>query len=364
MAILGILMTLIIQVIGGVSSAWKTNSGRTAAFTNARAGVDALSRNLSQATLNTYLAYADAQGNPVPLVNPSFKHASATTARQRTPTQYLRMSELHFITGETASIFQTGGISGPRTIGQSVFFQMPGGIVERTDNRPKESLLNVIGYYIEFGSNADYLPSTTTDSAKPRYRYRLMEVLQPAERNLIYESTCELDPSSGLPVYVHDLRWINNLGLNQAAGSKNPLADNVLALAFLPKVSPLQQSGGAANALSPDFSYDSRDWEKTNGSNRPLWRNQLPPLMEMILICVDEPSAIKMEARFGGPGGTQPPAEASEFRAAVDLTQYFKDPLKISDDIAAIEKGLGSLGLNYRTFRTDIAMDGSKWTDL
>jgi uncharacterized protein (TIGR02599 family) len=301
----------------------------------------------------------------VPLVNPSFKHASATAARDRTPTQYLRMSELHFITDQTSRIFQEAGVSGLQTVGQSVFFQMPGGIVERSDNRPKESLLNVIGYYIEFGSDADYLPAPTTGSAKPRYRYRLMEVLQPAERNLIYESTCELDGSSGLPVYTHDLRWIKALNLNQASATKNPLAENILILALLPKLSPLQGSGGAANTLSQDFSYDSRDWEKPSGGPlHPLWRNQLPPIMELVMICVDEPSALKMEKLYGGSNGSQPPAEAAEFRAAVNLATYFQNPLEISKDIAEIEKGLGKLGLNYRTFRTDISMDGSKWTDL
>lgn len=366
MAVMALIMVLIGQMFSAVSKSWKSSSGRAASFAAARAAFEAMSRNLSQATLATYLSYADKDGRPVPLINPSFKPSSGTVNRASVPTQYLRMSELHFITDRATKLFADAAISGLVTPGQAVFFQAPTGFVQEQDNRPKASLLNVLGYYIEFGDDDAFKPGAVKSLVVPRSRYRLMEVAQPAERNAIYESTCELD-SQGLAKYAYDLRWLARLILSapgdptQPLLEKQPLAENIITMALLPRLSPFQST--KLNELTNDFSYDSRAWEDTSMSSDARLRNQLPPLIELIVVSIDEPSAQRLAAQYGGSDGSSPPFADGTVRAAVDLDALFNDPTKLEDDIKSLEAGLASLHVSYRIFRTGVAMHGAKWTD-
>ena len=366
MAVMALLMVVIGGMFSAVSKSWKSNTGRAASFAAARAAFESMSRNLSQATLATYLSYADSSGNPVPLINPSFKLASGTIDRSSVPTQYLRMSELHFITDNAAKLFTAAGVSGLVTTGQAVFFQAPTGFVQLQDNRPKASLLNVLGYYIEFGSDDTFKPGAVSTLVPMRSRYRLMEVAQPAERNGIYESTCELDSSTGLAKFSYDLRWLAKLILVSPTPStpleKQPLAENIISIALLPRLSPAQSTNPAE--LTSDYSYDSRAWEpSSNKSEDSRHRNQLPPLIELVLVAIDEPSAQRLAQLYGGTDGSSPPFANGTVRAKVDLDTLFKDPTKLEADILTLEDGLNKLQVSYRVFRTTVAMHGAKWTD-
>ncbi|MEI8310054.1 MAG: Verru_Chthon cassette protein C [Verrucomicrobiota bacterium] len=364
MAVMALIMVVIGGMFSAVSKSWKSSSGRAASFAAARAAFEAMSRNLSQATLATYLSYADSSGNPVPLINPSFKPASGSVTRSSVPTQYLRMSELHFITDRAAKLFAAAGISGLVPAGQAIFFQAPTSFVQAQDNRPKASLLNVMGYYIEFGADDAFKPGAVNSLVASRQRYRLMEVAQPAERNGIYESTCELD-AQGLAKYTYDLRWLARLILVTPTDStpleKQPLAENVITMALLPRLSPFQSANLAE--LTKDFSYDSRAWEVTGSGGDPRLRNQLPPLIELVIVAIDEPSAQKLAGLYGGADGSAPPFADAAVRAKVDLDALFKDPTKLETDIKSLEDGLNNLQVNYRVFRTTVAMHGAKWTE-
>lgn len=366
MAVMALIMVLIGQMFSAVSKSWKSSSGRAASFSAARAAFEAMNRNLSQATLATYLSYADSSGKPVPLINPSFRPATGNVTRTSVPTQYLRMSELHFLTGKAADLFAKADISGLVTTGHATFFQAATGFVQKQDNRPKASLLNVLGYYIEFGGDDAFKPGAVAAFVPSRSRYRLMEVAQPAERNGIYESTCELD-GNGLAVFTYDLRWLARLILTASSApsqppvEKQPLAENVIALALLPRLSPLQSD--RPDELTKDFSYDSRAWEDPAKSADSRLRNQLPPLVELVLVSIDETSAQKLAELYGGPDRSSPPFANATVRAKVDLDALFRDPTELEDDIKTLEDGLGALQVNYRVFRTTVGMHGAKWTD-
>src|ERR1700727_401947 len=56
-AILLILMVIIFQIIQLVTQAWKGGSQATGAMQQARVAFERMTRNLSQATLNTYYSY-------------------------------------------------------------------------------------------------------------------------------------------------------------------------------------------------------------------------------------------------------------------------------------------------------------------
>ena len=132
-------------------------------------------------------------------------------------------------------------------------------------------------------------------------------------------------------------------------------------MALLPRLSPAQSTNPAE--LTTDYSYDSRAWEVTGSSGDPRLRNQLPPLIELVLVAIDEPSAQKLAQLYGGTGGSLPPFADGTVRAKVDLDTLFKDPTKLEADIQTLEDGLNQLQVSYRIFRTTVAMHGAKWTD-
>lgn len=332
-------------------------------FQAARAAFESMTRNLGQATLQSYQGYADSAGNPIPLINPSYQLPGGVS-RNRVPTQYLRQSELHFLSGPAADIFQRAGISGPVVSGHGAFFQAPAGFSSNSIYQLNQSLLNVCGYYVQFGNN-EQVPAFVQSSANapgPMTRYRLMEVRQSSEANAIYSSTCELD-SSGLPKTSYDLRWVNELDLS-TVDSRHVLADNVILLFFLPKLSPgeeqLNGGPGDGSYLAPRYHFDSRSWETGYGGSAaalPLTRNRLPPIVEVVMVAIDERSAARLEERFGS--GGQPPLENATVRSQLGLDSGFQNASSLhgdSGDLARLEKGLDGLGLNYRIFQTEVRL--------
>src|ERR1700677_4331589 len=63
MAILGLIMAIVLSMTQQTSSLWKNTSGKIEGFRNARTAFDAMTRTLSQATLQTYYDYQDSHGN-------------------------------------------------------------------------------------------------------------------------------------------------------------------------------------------------------------------------------------------------------------------------------------------------------------
>ena len=99
-AVLSMIMVLLLQSISSSSTLWTRTTGTVQAFQAARAAFESMTRNLTQATLQNYYGYADSSGNPVPLINPSFKLSSGNgLKRAQIPAKYLRASELHFVCG-------------------------------------------------------------------------------------------------------------------------------------------------------------------------------------------------------------------------------------------------------------------------
>lgn len=363
MVVLSIIMLLLFQTLSSSSTIWTRSTGKMQTFQAARAAFESMTRNLGQATLQSYQGYADAAGNPIPLINPSY-HLPGGVSRNRVPTQYLRQSELHFLSGPAEDIFQRAGISGPSTSGHGIFFQAPSGYSSNSAYQLNQSLLNVCGYYVQFGDN-EQVPAYVKSSANAPGvipRYRLMEVRQSSEANAIYSSTCELD-SSGLPASNYDLRWVNDLDLATVT-NRHVLADNVILLFFLPKLSSgeekLYGAPGDGSYLSPLYQFDSRSWEAGyNGAAAalPLTRNRLPPIVEVVMVAIDERSAARLEERFGS--GGKGPLENATVRGQLGLDSGFQNATSLhgdNGDLARLEKGLDALGVNYRIFQTEVRL--------
>jgi uncharacterized protein (TIGR02599 family) len=273
MVVLILIMVIALSMADATSRLSSQNTARLKSFQAARAAYEQMTRKLNQATLNTYWDY----DNPV------------------TPTAYKRQSELHFISGPVSlSLMQTVFANATNISTHAIFFQAPLGNVSNITNSSLDNLLNACGYYIQFGTNSS-LPPFLQSVVPPTYRYRLMEWQPPSEKLGIYQWT------SGNPNY-DGVDWISQPSTSLVDNSY-PLAENIIALVLLPMLSPQDASlpANPSTSLTTNYVYDSRGQPGT--IPQPAIQNQLPPLVEVMMVAIDDTSA----KRLANKHGTLPP---------------------------------------------------------
>ena len=323
-AILVVLMLVIFQITQTTGRVWKKSTMQISSLQNARAAFESMTRRLSQATLNVYYGYDDLSD----------------------PRHYLRRSELHFICGNGLVEEQITG---------AVFFQAPLGYTDAPGTYGHmENGLNACGYYVKYGEDPA-VPEFLQNLANPlpkKYRFRLMEYFQPTQKLGIYTPNNGVGGNS-LP--GHGGGWIQ-----PDASNTRVLAENVVALIVMPMLSTKDLDGDEP-PLSSDFWYDSREGAvDASGKIRfPQGEttHQLPPILQVTMVVIDEDSAIKMGNPMTAPN--------------LGLTSLFQQTSKLPDDISALEKVLSAksgniagngIPLNYYVFQTNVAIRGAKWS--
>lgn len=331
MTVLTILLLIVTNVISETQKAWSQASSRTTQFREARAAFDLITRNLSQATLNTYWDY----------------HRDSTTDLTVPPSRYERKSELAFICGPASTVLPTSGGTVPT---HAIFFQAPLGVTQDGANAGLSNLLCGRGYFVVYGNDAPFLPAFLS-ATSAKNGYRLMEYSPPAERNKVY-----------LPSYrpmERSTAWFDSDALSQITAGESattrsptrPIAENIIALIISPRLSP-REAGAAGNltSIAPNYFYDSTRTDNQTGSNPQGTQHLIPPLVEVTMVALDGPSAEKLELK--GHGSSIPDAAGASFTSA---NSY-------DGDIRALEGYLIQQRLNYRIFRTTIGMRSSKWS--
>jgi len=283
---------------------WLDSRNTTQAFQTAANTFETLTRSLSQAVLQTYWSYD----------NPSL------------PQKYVRASELHFILGSTSALLGVNTNSYP---GSAVFFQAPMGKSQAGLGSQLPSRLNAVGFFTGFGDTPN-LPHVLQPIIQPRYRYRLFEWKEPTDRLGVYLS------DQGTAWFKQPLS-----GEIQTNTDVVPLGENIIGLYAV------VQYPEAGNKWGQSFSYDSRDKTSTDTFN------QLPPQIQVALVAIDEPSAMRLAARYGANPPPISPPDGS-----------FTDPAHFDDDLTAWEQSLRNHDphVNCRIFRTTIQIPNSRWS--
>lgn len=299
-AVLVIILGVIFSITQQTSAAWKSASSKIETFQRARAAFEAITQTLGEATLFNYYDYEyDSNQNPK---------------------RYYRKSDLHFISGKSLVSAQ---------LTQAVFFQTPAGYSSSQSYQNLESLLNACGFFVTYSiddSRPDFLASLPSQP-KARYRFRLMEFLQPSQNLAVYAS------SSGTG-------WFTS-AIASPAPPVRQIADNVIALVIIPRTS----QGGE---LTTDYEYDSRSWTPTSGGTQPATSNQLPPLVEVVMVAIDESSAARWCTGSSAP--------------ALVAGSLFGNPSSLQIDLDTLAGSLAEKHITYRIFRTTVALRNAKWS--
>ena len=344
--VLAILMVVVSMALDQTQKVVHSSKGKAEQFRDARLAFELLTRNLSQATLNTYWDYYySATGTNQPPVG-------ATTV---IPSAYLRQSELQFLTDLTPHLLGQTTSGGPAAHpGHAVFFQAPLGA--SVSYVGLSGLLNARGYYVEFGDDSLDRPGFLNTSTTPlKYRYRLLEYRPPAE-----QVSANGVNYVGDAIYNTPSTWYQQNTTN----ATRVVADNVVLLLLSPQVTPdmAQTAQKTATWIAPNYRYNSLDADNstpqvdaptTSGSGAVSQGTQhlLPPLMCVTMVAIDEASAQRWAA--------------SRNNQAVDILgesgATFAMAAQYSSDLSLLKTYLTEQKLNYHVFTSTIVLRNAKW---
>lgn len=321
MTILVMLMLMLLSMTGAVQRTWSYTTSKIEQFRNAREGFETITRKLSQATLNTYWDYD-----------------SATA-----PTKYQRQSELRFISGNAQTL--TGSAIAPT---HSIFFVAPLGFVSDAKYQGLSNLLNTWGYFIEYSDDSQLRPPFITTTMTPyRSRFRLLEMMGPSETMPLYKYT------SGNSTY-NAPTWFTDV-LNGTPRPARVVAENVIALVILPKLAPGEDATGTK--LAPNYSYDST---ASNSDPTINPKNQLPPVVMVTMVAVDEPSFSNYLFRLKSGTPRTDLGLDTLFKTAGDLTDASKPGY--AQDLGVLQNKLVAKKINFRVFSTNVSIKAAKWS--
>lgn len=352
LAVLTILLLINAQVIGQVQATWSASNARVSQFREARTAFDIITRNLSQATLNTFMDYQT-----------NYLATAASTSGTSTggPGSYVRKSNLQFVCGNASTLVPAGG-GASNLPGHAVFFQAPLGVTENPNYVGLDRLLCARGYFVQFSSDQFFKPAFLP-SGNLRYRYRLMEYSPPAEKNKIHSLT----PNASGAV---DGGWFTDAGaamsITETAtniSATRPVADNILTLLISPRREPTaaeatsgsKETAAGPTSIAPAYAYNSAQIVGATTTATQGTQNLLPPLVRVVLVAIDEKSADRLDQQnaTGGSGGTPPFGNT--------LSTPFTQAYQLDTEIAALVKILSAKGVNYRVFSATVQLRGAKW---
>jgi uncharacterized protein (TIGR02599 family) len=369
-AVTVILVGILLQITTLAGTTVTLSTQKLSAFASARTAFDVLTRNLSQATLNTYLDYyGTTTGGGRTLVrrtdaNSDINNSSTASNGQTTttatflPVTFGRASDLQFLIQANQQ---------NPNYGQEVYFQAPRSYSTDPSIQSVSSLLNACGYYVQFGNSDLFEPGavyTKEQAGKipAKYRYRLMQGFEPTESLQVFAAVDSALAGSGTTT-DSSATWLTNIKNGSGKGSVDvtPLADNVIALVVWPRLSVNDDPTGelllpASHAYSYDSQANVAPTANISGTGaaytQVLAADQLPPDVQVTMVVLDEASALRMQ----GASTTAPTTIETA------LSGKFSNADNYSADLSNLANALSAAHLNFQIFNTTVALRESKWS--
>ncbi len=400
-ALIASIMVMLLSTVDQTHRVWKRQQTKTAQFQAARSAFEIVARRLSQATLNTYWK---AHESDLLVENANFRF------RRQSDLQFVSGPTKRFF-----SKLQNMNVPVDENYpGHALFFTAPIGYTATLDNdklrkfRMLDSSLAAFGYFVEFGDDPS-LPNALRQGNPPypsQFRYRLMEMTVPTEKFNIHarpvDDQYNIDPrifdenaTTSVASYYEGLvstsrmpnaAFVRPLWMKEAFQRTipkgqttprftyaQPLAENILALIVLPKLAVKDRYNppNSKNAdsdfleLAPRYEYDS--WRVLSGKTesdptpeRPPIKldnrardNLLPPIVQLTMIALDEPSAFRLDLKMTG----KPDWFKTLFTTADKESTYLQN---MQDFEVSLRNDVRNI--NYRIFTTDVVIRGSKWS--
>jgi uncharacterized protein (TIGR02599 family) len=332
-AVIALVMVILVSMTSQTQKLIRSTTGKVEQFQEARAGFEAMTRRISQATLNTYWEYA---------YRTEYQSIAGRQLPVRVPDRYQRASELRFRSGPMAELTRSKGPDGAFQPTHGVFFQAPNGhVADPSRLAALDHLLNSWGYFVELGTDAATMPPCLKGRVEPRKRFRLMELREPAEQLRVYQFQAPRSTDWFAPVLARRDRPVR------------PLSENVVALIIMPRFDRTTEDARLSSAkdtsLAPGYRYDSTTSVADPELNP---KNQLPPVVQLTMIALDESSASNLQRN-----------NLNHATGGLEFGQLFRKPECLENDLAAFENQLAiTHRVAYRIFTTNVSIRGAKWS--
>ncbi len=379
-AIFSMVMSMVFQMLERTTTTFKVTKDSVSEFKDARNAFEAITRKLSQASLNTYWTIETSKAlgaGKVPVAQ-----------------QFRRMSEMHFVSGPVDKILgqENAPAGAGARISHCLFFQSPSGVTQSVqENKYRygsfQNLINSWGYFVEFNADTGDRPTFLNNLKNPpdvKARFRLMEFMQTGESSMIGRNASEMNQfleenPDGKWAKDQTYSWfknsshagVNYVGNYPSSGGSDTLdvrntrvlAENILALIVLPTNTVEPQRKGR---LAPDFMYDSRAWLNNAQSDvraQRNSRNQLPPIVEVVMLAVDE-SAMK---RINKALQIITANDYSKYHFMSKYDRFFRSALLLEKDLTELRDllstptGSPKLPITFRVFRSTVRIRESRW---
>ena len=373
-AILTMLLAMLLTVTNHVGSTLTRSSARLEAFSTGRTGFDIVTQNLSRATLNTYWDYYNSSGYRR---NTTIATGNGTYT-SFVPATYGRASDLQFLIQQSTQQNATNGY-----YGQELYFAAPLASATTYGEQSTQGLLNACGYFVRYGTNLNYRPVmiSATSTKFESYRYRLFEALQPTEYFQYFTpGSGGLPPSWVAPILSNSNNIANNPNMTTYGGAGHlaaePLANNVIAFIVWPlDPQDLSTSGtelamsGTGYAYDSQYPFDISGYTPTTSgtftaSSFPITFCQLPPTVQVTMVLIDEPSAVRLCT-----SATPPSVIENALQGKFTQVANYETDLYGGGAAAGVTGTLGLikyLDVNYhincQVLNTKVVLRESKWS--
>jgi uncharacterized protein (TIGR02599 family) len=130
----------------------------------------------------------------------------------------------------------------------------------------------------------------------------------------------------------------------------NPLADNIILLVISPRDSLESASGSrdkAYSEIAKNYSFNSND----TAASFESFSQQVPPLLRITMIAIDEASAVRYES------GSSIPTEFSEA-----VKGRFTSTASFTKDLKEVTDSLNGNKINHKVFSSLVMLRSSKWS--
>jgi uncharacterized protein (TIGR02599 family) len=364
-AVITLLMLMLVQMSKSTADTWKNGLSKAEEFRESRRAFEMVSRRLATATLNTYWDYEYARG--VDPANP----------KDKAPIGYMRQSELRF---RVVSMEDRARETGYHP-GYGIFFQSQSATVDiednfwskayskKTDLAPVtrlDGMLNTWGYFLEVADSAEGMPDFLARNAQARFRSRLMEFREDATKLAVYK----------IPNNVPRDDWfMNSLSITEGVRPVHMIAENIISLVFLPRLSASDEAARKANRaigpqyqlLAPEFVYDSKLFNNYGNAALPASAlpnqinpyNQLPPVVQVAMVALDQNSA----NRLGVEAGDKKKLDLDSILEGLFLkADVLENREGEQGDLSRLEDRLLKRHLGYRIFTSNVSIRGARWS--
>ena len=185
-----------------------------------------------------------------------------------------------------------------------------------------------------------------------------MEFRPPAESNQVFQDGQD-ERAAGEP-QVFDQWYKQALGVGDGnfESHLNPLAENIIALIVSPRDSledPTSTRGETFSKIAPNYDYNS-NYQDTGGAAADefsAYSQQVPPLVRLTVVAMDETSAVRNDNGAGEPTAIET-ALGGLFLKTED---YTRDVETLSSRLNADDTKV-----NHKVFSSLVMLRSAKWS--